>query len=358
MLLTKEVEVKLNGFNVKYYEGLGYEIPMRKPTKNTRQVMHKDMVYDLGNYITVKTKDLQPNSKVVVDVLCDYCKKEVVSVPYYSYIKRLKNVDKFACKSCASIKLKEVVQKTYGVDNTAQLQEVKQKMIDTNIKKYGVEYYAQTKECREKMRNTTMERYGVEYASQLDYIKDKMKQTSMERYGVDNALKSSKVREKIAATLYQNSSQKASKQQRYICNLYNGVLNYPIKYYNADIYLYEDNLVVEYDGGGHNLNVVTGRETQEEHDQKEIIRNNVIKREGYKQMTIISSRDLLPSDPTLLQMLDEAKQYFNDYPEHSWIEYNIDTSTVRNAEHKYGVFFDFGELRKIHKSDTSDDDAA
>lgn len=357
MLLTKEVEVRLNGFNVKYYEGLGYEIPMRKPTKNTRQVMHKDMVYDLGNYITVKTEDLQPNSKVAVDVLCDYCKEEIVSVPYYSYIKRLKNVDKFACKNCASIKLKEVVQKTYGVDSTSQLQEVKQKMIDTNIKKYGVEYYAQTKECREKMRNTTMERYGVENASQLKSVKDKMKRTSMERYGVDSPSKSPQVREKMVRTLYENSSQKASKQQRYICNMYNGVLNYPIKYYNADIYLSDDNLVVEYDGGGHNLNVVTGRETQEEHDQKEIIRNNIIKREGYKQMTIISSRDLLPSDSILLQMLDDAKRYFADYPQHSWIEYNIDSSTVRNAENKDGAHYDFGELRKIHQSDISDDAA-
>jgi hypothetical protein len=73
----------------------------------------------------------------------------------------------------------------------------------------------------------------------------------------------------------------------------------------------------------------------------------VIKRAGYKQMRIVSSKDKLPSDEILLQMLSEAKQYFFDYPEHSWIEYNIDTSTVRNAEHKNGVFFDCGKLRNI-----------
>ena len=64
-------------------------------------------------------------------------------------------------------------------------------------------------------------------------------------------------------------------------------------------------------------------------------------------MRIISSKDKLPSDEILLQMLSEAKQYFSDYPNHSWIEFNIDTSTVRDAEQKDSVFFDYGKLRNI-----------
>ena len=64
-------------------------------------------------------------------------------------------------------------------------------------------------------------------------------------------------------------------------------------------------------------------------------------------MRIISTSDLLPSDTILLQMLTKAKEYFSTYPQHSWYEFNIDTSLVYNAEHKEGVFFDYGELRKI-----------
>ena len=64
-------------------------------------------------------------------------------------------------------------------------------------------------------------------------------------------------------------------------------------------------------------------------------------------MRIISSKDLLPSDTLLLEMLSKAKEYFSKYPNHSWFEFNIDTSTVRNAEQPDGVFFDYGELRKI-----------
>jgi hypothetical protein len=85
-----------------------------------------------------------------------------------------------------------------------------------------------------------------------------------------------------------------------------------------------------------------------------LYRNIALKKEGYKQMRIVSTSDLLPSDEILLQMLAQTKEYFSTYPQHSWYEFNIDTSLVRNAEQKEGVFFDFGELRKIKKSDLID----
>ena len=132
-----------------------------------------------------------------------------------------------------------------------------------------------------------------------------------------------------------------------MCDLYSGILNYPISYYNADIYLSNDNFVIEYDGGGHDLNVRLGHLTQNEFNQKEIIRDNIIKRNGYKQMKIISSTDKLPSDDVLLKMLSDTRQYFIDYPNHSWIEFNVDNSTVRNAENKNGISYEFGNLRRI-----------
>ena len=141
---------------------------------------------------------------------------------------------------------------------------------------------------------------------------------------------------------------KTSEQHIYLHSVYGGKINYPISYYAVDICLTKEKITIEYDGGGHDLRVVLGQLTRDEFNKKEIIRNNIIKREGYKQMRIISSKDHLPSDAVLLQMLDETKQYFSDYPEHSWIEYDIDASIVRNAEHKDGVFFDFKELRKIN----------
>lgn len=370
-ILTREVKVKPSGKTIQYYRDLGYDAKYLQP-------------------LVIKIEDLQMGSHVQIEVLCDMCKENIITVSYDRYNKSIKQTGSFVCKECIPKKRSQTIYDKYGVDNAAKAEQFKEKMRQTNIERYGVPYCSQTKECIEKREKTMLDRYGVINNSQLpDYqekfrktciekygesfynifsqrafdtfykntgynnpsqspvVREKVKQTCIERYGYEYNLQMPEVREKITQTLYVNSSQKVSKQQSYINNLYQGILNFPIKYYNVDIYLPNDNLIVEYDGGGHLLNVKTGRETQEEFNRKEIIRNNVIKNAGYKQIRIISSRDLLPSDQILLQMLSQAKQYFSDYPNHSWIEFNIDTSFVRNAEHKDGIFYSYGELRTI-----------
>lgn len=389
-ILTKKVEVRVNPRNVGYYEDLGYKIPKKRATEINQKKHKKEFVCDFDKMITVKVEDLPDGSNVNVEVLCDFCKKNKVVVPYYRYIMAIKNHGNYSCKECVPKKIRQVTQEKYGVSNVAQLESSKEKAIQTSLERYNVPYYGQTEECHEKMRDTTKNRYGVEHYSQTkeykekfhntcierygesyreqfvekslntfrektgyDFIsqspevKEKIKQSCLDKFGYEYSLQSPEVREKITQTLYINSSQKASRQQCYINNLYQGILNFPIKYYNVDIYLPNDNFVIEYDGGGHMLNVVTGRETMEEYTQKEIIRNNVIKREGYKQIKIVSYDDKLPRDQIMLQMLSDARKYFSQYPNHSWVEFNIDTSSIRNAEHKEGAPYNYGELRKI-----------
>lgn len=371
MILTKEVEVKLNSFNVEHYKKLGYEIPMKRASEIYRRKKKKDFVYDFDKTIIVKIEDLQNGSHAEIETLCDYCHKETMVMTYNSYTQRTKDIDKIACRNCFTQKAKESSLLRYGVENYAQTSECREKMEQTMEQRYGVKYALQSEHFRNAFENTCEERYGDDYRklfakrsfdahyantgyyypSQSPEMREKTVNTLMEHYGVDSPAKSPEVRQKITQTLYANSSQKSSVQQRYICDLYQGVLNYPVKYYNVDIYLSDDNLVIEYDGGGHLLNTIIGRETIEEFNRKEIIRDKTIKHEGYRQMRIISSRDLLPSDQVLLQMLQLARQYFSDYPNHSWIEFNISTSTVRNAEYKDGTPYDFGELRKISSAD-------
>lgn len=374
MLLTKEVEITINPKTFNHYKELGYEFK------------------HVGDVITVKVEDLTKGSKVLVDALCDYCCCNIVIIPYYSYLKEIKLVDKVACQKCMYLKRNDCNFAKYGVENTTQLDFVKDKMAQTNYERYGVSHYSKTKEYKEKYKNTMMNRYGVEYSFQSEELYKKSINTCIERYGDDyrnkiikNSLntfyektgykypsqspdikekkkitnikhrgvtcpfQSSEIKEKSAKTLYENSSQKTSKQQLYLHTLYGGELNFPVSYYSIDICLLKESIAIEYNGGGHDLGVKTGRETQEEFKQKELIRNNIIKRAGYKQITIISSKDFLPSDEILLKMLEQAKQYFN-ITKHTWVEYNIDTSLMRNAENKEGVFFDFGELRKIKKA--------
>lgn len=396
-IITKEVEVKLGVRNLKYYENLGYNIPVKEASKSHKKRYHKDYVYDLSKSIMVKVEDLQPGSKTFVRVRCDICQKNEMDVRFYDYNKAVKNTGNYVCQECSVKKQQNTTMNKYGVAWVLQADEVKEKIKITNLQKYGVDNYSKTPEYSQKVKNTciakygyenplqssvvqdkrketifqkygvenvsqsptTIEkrkqtfltRYGVEYISQSKEIKEKIRNTNLEKYGCEHCLQSPKVREKIANTLYCNGTNPTSLQQHFLHNLYGGELNFPIKHYSVDICFPKEKLYIEYDGGGHRLEVLVGSITDEQFDRKELIRNNIIKGEGYKQMRIISTTDKLPPDEILLQMLEHTRKYFSDYPNHSWIEFNVDSSIVRNAEQKEGSYFNFGELRRIKKSD-------
>lgn len=251
-------------------------------------------------------------------------------------------------------KLKKTNLEKYGVENVSQLDEIKNKKKETTFKNYGVEYSSQSDEVKKKTRETNLKKYGVESLLSLPEFHQYARQVDMERYGFYHHLQNPDILAKQKETFYKNGTCPTSRQQLYIYNLYNqsneAKLNFPISYYNSDICFPEEKLTIEIDFGGHDLAVKLGSMTRKEFERKEIIRNSVIKNEGYRRMHIISSTDLLPSDEILLQMLEYAKQYFSDYPDHSWIEFDIDSSTIRNAEQKEGSYFNYGDLRRIKKS--------
>lgn len=308
-IITKEVEVRPSGKAVQYYKDKGYNVEWHKP-------------------LIVKVEDLSVGSKVEVEVLCDYCKKNVITIKYKNYRRLTKKINKYACIECASLKRKESNLLTYNVENVNQLDLVRRKTVLTNI-----------------------ERYGVENPSKNKGVRRKMEETSLLRYGVKNPMQSSEIKAKAIDTLCKNGTYKTSKQQLYLHSIFGGEINYPIKYYASDICLPENKLVIEYDGGGHRLRETFGTITKQEFDNKEIIRDKIIKSEGYKIIRIKSETDKLPSDTILLQMLQDAKSYFSLYPNHSWFEFNIDNSTVRNAENPQGSPYNFGVLRTIKDSD-------
>ena len=153
---------------------------------------------------------------------------------------------------------------------------------------------------------------------------------------------------KLEKKRYINGSCPTSEQQRYICKLYNGELNYPFEKYNLDI-LVDENIDVEYDGGGHNLEVKLGQISEDEFKQKQIIRNNILKRSGYYIIRLVSKTDKLPQDNILLHILEFSKNYFST-TNHSWIEWHFDENMYYNAENKQGAFYDFGDLNYIKQS--------
>lgn len=378
-ILTKEVEVIPMGRSIPHYREKGYDVKHKQP-------------------LTVKVEDLPRGSDTKIEVLCDMCHKNSMMVKYNDYNRVVKNTGNYVCKECSSEKVRKNNLKKYGVSSVMQLESVKEKTKQTNLKKLGVEYptqhesvkdkvkqsflehygvdnyakteeyvnkvkqtnlrlygvdsYTKSEECQEKFKKTLVDRYGVDSTFKIPEVREKIKETCLKRYGYENPFQSPEIKEKISQSFYKNGTTPTSKQQLYIFNLCKSInpsteLNYPISYYNADICFPKERIIIEYDGGFHNGMVITGKLTQEEFDQKEIVRNSIIKREGYKQIRIISYDDKLPSDQALLQMLEQAKTYFSQYPHHSWIEFNISTSIIRNAEYKQGIPYNFGVLRKI-----------
>lgn len=238
-------------------------------------------------------------------------------------------------------KTKETNFKRYGVPIPTQNPFIIKKGMETNIKRYGVPNYTQTEEYLIKTKSTNLKKYGVEYHSQSDIVKNKVRKTNIERYGYSNPMKNPEIIKKVVESRFQNGTAPISKQQLYIGKLFNGELNKPLQTYHLDIVI--DDIVIEYDGGGHDLQVKLGNITEKEFIKKEIIRNTYIKKNGYNLITIVSRKDILPKDNVLLDMIANAKTIFEQG--RRWVTYDIDDSII-----KYKDFTDkyhFGDLRKI-----------
>ena len=434
MLITKEVEVKLVGNTIKYYEDKGYPIP-RYEFKNKLKVKQ-------GTKIKVNVKDLPPSSEVKIECLCDYCLEEgienILPKLYKDYIKQKENspVKKDCCAKCQPKKAKESNLLIHGVENTSQLLEVKekrkqtfldkygvdhpmkseeclnkmkntckekygsefymntndfkektklynqenygvdhysqtdiykdqfkqtmnekygydspfqveefrQKIIETNNKKYGKDYYTQTDSCKEKVKSTNYEKYGVENIMQLEEFKEKSKQTCIDRYGVDNPMQNPHIRLKQMQSMYDNNNIKLSKQQKYICKLINGELNYLIedtdKYSFVDIAFLDEKIYIEWDGSGHKLAIIHGQKTKHEFNEREKRRTYGLIKSGWKEIRIISEKDYLPSDVMIHKIINDSKLLFDEGFHR--VVFNLDDGTYETS--KFKKDYDFGKL--------------
>lgn len=81
MILDEFVKMTWTGDSIKYYQNLGYEFTKR---------------FDIFN---VKIEDLNKNSRIKVNILCDCC-GEKLNIQYQSYNRYLKD-GKYYCKKCA-----------------------------------------------------------------------------------------------------------------------------------------------------------------------------------------------------------------------------------------------------------------
>ena len=371
MLLTKKVHIKLQAKNIKHFESLEYNIDSIRTLDKNKKLRIKR-----GIKLLVDVKDLMSSSNECVDVLCDYCNENISTKTFNSYNYQRRYIQKDCCDDfdCRVKKYKEVMELKYNVINSFQMEEVKDKIKKYNQDNFGVDNYTQTNEFKEKTKQICLDKYGKNNLFQVEEIKEKIKQTNLDKYGVENYTQTEEYKEKTKQTClnkygvenpmqntniknyaikrqlkskYENGTGIKSAQQTYLCELYSGELNYPFGRCLLDIAFPEDKIYIEYDGGGHNLIVKLGQMSEKDFKTKEIKRQYYCKSNGWKLIRIISSKDLLPSDDVLIDLLNIWFKYLKE-TEHTWVCLDIDNGIIKSAEktEKY----DYGELRKIENN--------
>jgi hypothetical protein len=338
MLLTKEVEVKLKGKNIKYYENLGYEIPRVLGYNNK-------LVVKNGTTIIVSINDLQPTSEVKVYVMCDLCQEHISYIRYHDYNRR-KHGDIYCCNACSKIYQQKTCMERYGVKSPLQIPKTREMLTRVCLERYGVENPSQALEIQEKQKRTFLERYNVGNPFQSPEVKEKMRQTWIARYGVDRPTKSPKilekqrntclahygveypsqapfVQEKIRKSMQENGTVPTSSQQVAIYELlkkYYGEdrveINCACGKCSIDISIFFENISidVEYDGWYWHQNA-----------RRDRARDEFIKTQGYKILRI-KSRTMIPDFTDLVNKIETLRD-----GEHTYNEIVLpDWKTVQN----------------------------
>lgn len=182
MIYGKTAKVYMNGFNMKRYKALGYNV-------------------SYGEYADIRVEDLSDFSTVNVLFKCDYC-GHVFEREWGIYIRDKKKcpVQRDACKECFPKKLEESMILRYGVKNSMNLESTKEKVKNTNLERYGVENTRQNETVKEKFKNTCLERYGTTSPLKNEQIKQRFINTNIERYGGKSPMCDKDVREKAENT--------------------------------------------------------------------------------------------------------------------------------------------------------------
>lgn len=194
MILTKEIEVRLNQFNSHHYKRIGYDV-------------------DGKESIDIKIEDVGKGSSVKVEVECDVC-GNIKTLTYRKYLKNIKSHNFYSCSNkCSVIKSEMTCLERYGVKYPLQSEKIMSDLKDYFIEKFGFDNPSKSKDVQEKRDNTMMKKYGVKtniilpethnkavMLSKTDESKEKRENTLLERYGVNNAMKSEKIYQKFKDT--------------------------------------------------------------------------------------------------------------------------------------------------------------
>jgi len=318
MLLTKEVEVILNPKNMSHYSNLGYENLKAK------------------EILIVKVEHLSKGSHAMVEVLCDYCNENISLKKYKDYNKHRDITQKDCCnnKNCKQQKRIESFETVYGVNWPTKNDEIKLKISNTCQEKYGTAFHTGSENHKLKSIETCRKNYGVDYPMQNEKVRLKRDENNIKKYGVKIPIQLDYIKQKAIKSLllvkYKNGTIKSSTQQNLIHQIIGGELNYPIDNISLDIAFPNEKIYVEFDGSGHDLSVKYGDLSKEEFIRHELKRKYYLKNRGWKEIRIISIKDVIPEDNKIIEMIRYAKDYLNTG--HSWIKFNVDEGIVESSQ--------------------------
>ena len=121
MILTREIEVKINESNFSYYEDLCYDVT-------------------IGEMLIIPVELLSKGSHFKIKCKCDGegcgVEKDVI---FKNYIKYGNNWGEYYCRKCSEHKRKKALRESYGVDYPIQNKKLLTKMKKTLVDKYGVD---------------------------------------------------------------------------------------------------------------------------------------------------------------------------------------------------------------------------
>ena len=287
MIISKTVEVIVNNNKIRFYKDNGFP--------NCKRF----------DKIEIPIELLGNTSKIEIECECDYCHKHFKKA-YGEIIIGRKTINKDCCNDCKYKKIEEVNLLKYGVKTNLILTENKEKSKETIKKKYKVNNVMQNIDIKKRQQQSLIEHYGVSTPILNPDIKKKISETKIKKYGYEYTKNG----------MLSINGVYCSKSQKIICDFFDFKINYIIEQYCVDGI--KGNNIIEYNGGGHDLEVKQGKISIEDFQKKERKRIDFLKELGYNILIIenpvdkeITQNDLNIIQQLLLQLETQNKIYYS-----------------------------------------------
>lgn len=242
MIINKQITIRIQKIDLQYFKP--YKIIKKEVIPRHTYYYIEMSLYELLNIIKTYKRDF--NNKIKMTKICDKCGKTQEVIMSWQNISKLqeclcnnclsekKFLDKYRTKrplQCEKIKEKmyNTNKNKYGCKNVFSNEMIKEKIKHSNNAKYGVDYPMQNKEIYNKAQATNIKKYGCANPINNKTILEKRNNTLLQTYGVDNVFKNKEFQNKIAWN--KRNYIPSSKNQRYICEMLHGELNYPFLNY-------------------------------------------------------------------------------------------------------------------------------